>query len=84
MMMRNAYWAALNSERSLKMIEALGEEAPKSMTHVDHCYDYIRQAIMCAGDMSIEGAAVLETEKERPHIDGYGTSHECNSFVSSI
>jgi hypothetical protein len=25
--------------------------------HINHCFEYIRQAIMCAGDVALEGAA---------------------------
>jgi len=81
MMIRDFYWAALRGERNLKMIEAKGEELLTDMHHENHCFDYIRQGIMCAGDMSIEG--VPETEDEIPHINGYGSRHECKNYQAS-
>ena len=52
-------------------------------SHVGHCIDYIRQGIMCAGDMS------LETPREEPDgrriaVDGWGMQHVCRSWVSFI
>jgi hypothetical protein len=78
-MIRNLYWEALRGERSLKIFD--GGELLKDISHVNHCFDYIRQAIMCAGDMSIEAAAVLKSENEKPHINGMGNAHECKSWV---
>jgi hypothetical protein len=48
--------------------------------HIDDCFDYVRQKILCAGDMTIEGAA--ETSDKDPlggahHIDGFGGTVTC-------
>ena len=83
-MIRDGYWAALGGKQNLQMIEAHGTELLKDVHHVNHCFDYIRQSIMCAGDMSIEGVAPPETDNEKPHINGYGNRHECKSYVSSL
>jgi hypothetical protein len=83
MMVRNTYWAALRGELNLNMSDAQGEELWHSMSHVNHCFDYIRQAIMCAGDMSIEGAAAMRGENDHPRVNGYGSSHVCKSYVSA-
>ena len=32
--------------------------------HLEHCFDYLRQAIMCAGDMSLEGARIEPMDQE--------------------
>nr|OQO19391.1 hypothetical protein B0A51_11265 [Rachicladosporium sp. CCFEE 5018] len=37
--------------------------------HAAHCFDYIRQAIICAGDTTLEGKTELGA--------GWGTSHQC-------
>ncbi|KAG4438772.1 hypothetical protein IFR05_005749 [Cadophora sp. M221] len=80
MMIRTLYWQALRGDRNLKMAENDGLE--EEMGHVNHCFDYIRQGIMCAGDMSIEGAAD-ERDGEGPHISGVGMKHECKSWDGS-
>lgn len=52
-----------------------------SEDHVFHCFDYIRQALMCAGDMTIEWPRV-EEDGSRFAVDGWGVTHECKSWVS--
>ncbi|KAH7021010.1 uncharacterized protein B0I36DRAFT_434935 [Microdochium trichocladiopsis] len=41
--------------------------------HRDHCLDYIRQAIMCAGDSTFEPLTVVG-------INGMGATHQCRNF----
>ncbi|OQO10595.1 hypothetical protein B0A48_03893 [Cryoendolithus antarcticus] len=40
--------------------------------HAAHCFDYIRQAIICAGDTTLEGKTELGA--------GWGTSHQDKEF----
>jgi hypothetical protein len=40
--------------------------------HSAHCFDYIRQALMCAGDTTLEG----KTEAG----PGWGSVHECVDY----
>ncbi|CAJ2504031.1 Uu.00g114250.m01.CDS01 [Anthostomella pinea] len=40
--------------------------------HSSHCFDYLRQSIMCAGDTNLEG----ETEAG----PGWGSEHECVNY----
>lgn len=84
MMIRDLYWAALRGERNLNTMKGDGEDLFTYTYHENHCFDYIRQAIMCAGDMSIEGTAMSKTKDERPHINGYGSLHECKSYVGFL
>lgn len=64
--------------------------------HTAHCFDYLRQSIMCAGDLTIESAVDFPEkwlegisegilrEKFGEHkpvlIDGWGIKHQCRSF----
>lgn len=41
--------------------------------HRDHCLDYIRQAIMCAGDTTFEPLTNVG-------INGMGATHQCRNF----
>jgi len=47
--------------------------------HVIHCFDYMRQAVMCAADMSIEG---LETTSPDHNggSDGWDAKHVCRDY----
>ncbi|RMZ33893.1 hypothetical protein D0859_01974 [Hortaea werneckii] len=68
----------------------IGEDDPQKIydlllkpteDHVFHCFDYIRQALMCAGDMTIEWPRV-EADGSRFAVDGWGITHECKSWCS--
>ena len=53
--------------------------------HVNHCFDYIRQAIMCAGDVALEGAATTfpgdpVTGEDRGGSDGWDAKHVCKDY----
>jgi len=48
--------------------------------HIFHCFDYIRQALMCAGDLTIEWPRE-EPDGRRFAVDGWGIPHECKSWV---
>jgi hypothetical protein len=41
--------------------------------HRDHCLDYIRQALMCAGDSTFEPL-------HKAGINGMGAVHRCRNF----
>lgn len=68
---------AMNHTNAEKIDETLIEP---TMMHVHHCFDYIRQALMCAGDLTLEWP---RTEKDgtRIAVDGWGVSHQCKSWV---
>ncbi|RMZ10804.1 hypothetical protein D0862_03117 [Hortaea werneckii] len=57
--------------------EEEGEEDPH--WHIAHCFDYLRQAIMCAGDVALEGQ---ETTFPRGHTgtDGWNVQHVCKAY----
>jgi hypothetical protein len=53
--------------------------------HVNHCFEYIRQAIMCAGDVALEGAATTFpgdpiTGEDLGGSDGWDAKHVCKDY----
>jgi len=48
------------------------ELTPEVAKHSAHCFDYIRQSIMCSADTSLEG----NTEAG----PGWGSKHECTDY----
>jgi hypothetical protein len=52
--------------------------------HINHCFEYIRQAIMCAGDVALEGAATTfplgEGGEDRGGSDGWDARHVCRNY----
>ena len=60
-LLRASYYAALNGTTPPLIqpgVELLSEETQLMIQHVHiaHCFDYVRQGIMCAGDLTIESA----------------------------
>ena len=53
------------------------------LDHLDHCFDYIRQAIMCAADPAVEPARVDEHGVRRD-VDGWGGQHQCRSWSDLV
>lgn len=49
--------------------------------HVYHCFDYIRQALMCNADLTVEWPKT-EANGERVAVDGWGVQHQCKNWVS--
>lgn len=43
--------------------------------HVNHCYDYIRQSMLCSGDTTLEGRGHKAWSTE-----GWGATHICRDF----
>lgn len=49
--------------------------------HAFHCFDYIRQALMCNADMTVEWPRE-EVDGSRFAVDGWGIDHQCKDWVS--
>lgn len=41
-------------------------------SHMLHCFDYLRQGILCASDTTVEGNSSLG--------EGWGATHTCGDF----
>jgi len=50
---------------------------PVRMSHVAHCFDYLRQAILCAADPALEAPAVMQGHLG---VDGWGDMHQCRDI----
>lgn len=44
--------------------------------HTRHCFDYLRQAILCSADMTLEGRTVFD---KTGGTDGFGHTHVCRN-----
>ncbi|KAJ4372904.1 hypothetical protein N0V83_003195 [Neocucurbitaria cava] len=45
--------------------------------HVKHCFDYLRQALMCAADTNLEDTSIEDGEEGAP---GWGSKRVCRDF----
>jgi hypothetical protein len=62
----------------------MGQYSEKSWdAHVDHCFEYLRQAISCGSGFSIEGHSPLIVDREEGKastVTGWGIEHNCINF----
>lgn len=57
--------------------------AGRDGSHVHHCLDYLRQSIICAGDMTLEWPK-QDGPGQGIAVDGWGVPHQCRDYVSSF
>lgn len=64
---------------------ALGEDQVAGK-HIYHCFDYLRQALLCHGDTTLEKARVVEGPNGASQtvrgVDGWGVTHQCRDYDS--
>lgn len=85
-MLRVEFWKLLRNESELPRIAQSEDENDKlRLYHNVHCFDYLRQTIMCNMDMTVEYAAKnKETGQSKGFINGWDIQHTCTSRVSVI
>ena len=86
-MIRLGYFAAV--DRLNKVRPELSTRRPKdtqdehaahrNTLHMEHCFDYLRQAILCAGDTTIEWARESGDGEIDSQVDGWGIEHQRRS-----
>jgi len=83
---RHVFWGVLEGTVDpQKLLEGYprnaSEPSPEAtihgLWHISHCFDYIRQALQCAGDMSLEWPVDVHGEKL---VVGWYNPHECRSW----
>jgi hypothetical protein len=48
--------------------------------HNDHCFNYLRNALMCCDDTTLEGQAQTPELKDTVGTDGTGAMHFCRNY----
>ena len=82
--LRIAYYSRVNEIHKLQhkhelvnhYIETMG--ANLHLYHLDHCFEYLRQALICSADSNLEDLEVDETGKAI--APGWGTKRVCRNF----
>jgi len=72
-----AFYRQSNADSSVFTGHIHGKRKP--FDHTYHCFDYLRQAIMCSGDTTLE-KAIVEDGKVIADVDGWGVQHECRNY----
>ncbi|KAK0099975.1 hypothetical protein ONS95_013205 [Cadophora gregata] len=63
------------------MINENGTSRLEHTSHLAHCFDYLRQGIMCAGDMTLEPAFELAGEDAGTKaVNGWNVEHQCKNY----
>jgi len=70
-------WISNVSDRNTIM--SVLQQDRLSEAHLYHCFDYLRQAIMCSGDTTLEKVVDFSGLK-LPMTDGWGSQHECRDY----
>lgn len=67
-------------------VDLPGHPAYKALAgHVAHCFDYIRQGLMCAGDSSLEAFLEGDGVTLRPQgSSGWGVEHRCVEYDALV
>ncbi|RAL11738.1 uncharacterized protein BO97DRAFT_453893 [Aspergillus homomorphus CBS 101889] len=53
-----------------------GDDLEGPHGHVNHCFQYLRESLLCCGDTALEG----QGQRKQPGTDGTGAVHECKDF----
>lgn len=69
-MIRNVYWDLIFAVEDPSTLP--NKKFPRN-SHMGHCFDYIRQGIQCAGDLTLEPADMSEPGHSK--INGWGAKH---------
>jgi len=84
---RESYYAGIGVAESHILAEEGLSGAPLKQahnSHIGHCFDYLRQALMCCGDMTIEGAKQSQFGNPLDTVDGWGIAHQCRSWDTAF
>ncbi|KAL0938094.1 uncharacterized protein CTRU02_207825 [Colletotrichum truncatum] len=50
------------------------------VTHYYHCVDYLRQAVMCSGDLALEPHAETDSDDNGPEDGSWNGQHVCKDY----
>ena len=68
-MIRKAYWILKDG-----LWEGQDGVEPE---HVEHCFEYLRQAVLCSGDLTVEPANPIPGITP---ISGWNVTHQCFDY----
>ena len=59
--------------------------AAEQAYHIEHCFDYIRQVLMCHADLALEHRREDPfAAPDRDQVDGWGATHQCRDWNTVI
>ncbi|KAF7883188.1 uncharacterized protein EAF01_011697 [Botrytis porri] len=86
-MIRESYNSVLKEVRphihgDENLSNSAAQESEKE--HTSHCFDYLRQAMMCSADLTIEWAMEMPDGKPPFTVDGWGITHTCRNWQNVL
>jgi len=57
---------------------------PQLKQHWQHCFDYLRQSLMCLSDLTLENLEKNDRGQEIKRVDGWGTTHMCPDYGAIV
>lgn len=79
-----SFFPSQNMIRYQYYVEKFGDENDEPLkwkVHVEHCFEYLRQAISCGGDLVIEGESQIRVgHGHATSVTGWGVEHDCIDF----
>ncbi|PHH65556.1 hypothetical protein CDD81_1991 [Ophiocordyceps australis] len=75
-LLRSNYYATTQQQISRR------QNHDASHVHINHCFDYLRQAIMCCGDLTLEWPSAMHNSSTS--FDGWGIAHKCRSWHQAL
>ena len=51
-----------------------------ALVHNDHCFNYLRNAILCCGDTTLEGQTLTPERKDVASTDGTDAVYACRNY----
>ncbi|KAL3417365.1 hypothetical protein PVAG01_11365 [Phlyctema vagabunda] len=72
-------YVTLSKNETMRQQDPYFDELNLKAFHIDHCFDYLRQSLMCCGDTALEGKGE-SFPPEIIGIDGWGGKHVCKSY----
>jgi hypothetical protein len=82
-MIRKEFWKLLRNQSDMVGIETSPIKHDHEMLyHEIHCFEYLRQTLMCNMDMTIEYPALdSKTGEAKSFINGWDVAHTCKKKV---
>jgi hypothetical protein len=63
----------------LTAVTTVGPPKSVSLAHIEHCFSYLRQGILCAGDLTLEGPDMLDGKVQQT-LQGWNVTHTCSDW----
>ncbi|KAK4892447.1 hypothetical protein LTR27_009103 [Elasticomyces elasticus] len=79
MHIRHHLWSLENAANTQNTTSL--RDLAKGNDHINHCFDFVRQALMCNADLTLEWPRSIQDEGKTGFVDGNNIPHQCKSWT---